>query len=84
VRIYCLSKDYHYLRISSKNTVELINEIAEDLTILLIEHDMDVVFSISDKISVFHYGELVVTDTPDNISKNEEVQKAYLGGKHSA
>lgn len=68
----------------TKNTVTLINEIAQDLTILLIEHDMDVVFSISDKISVFHYGKLVVTDTPENVSNNEEVQKAYLGGKHGA
>ena len=65
----------------TKNTVELIKQIAENITILLIEHDMDVVFSISDKISVFHYGRLLVTDVPENISTNEEVQKAYLGGK---
>lgn len=67
----------------TKNTVKLIKEVAENITILLIEHDMDVVFSISDKISVFHYGKLLVTDIPENISGNEEVQKAYLGGKHS-
>jgi len=65
----------------TRNTVKLIKEIAENITILLIEHDMDMVFSISDKISVFHYGKLLITDVPDRISANEQVQKAYLGGK---
>lgn len=68
----------------TKNTVKLIREIAQDMTILLIEHDMDVVFSISDRISVLHYGRLLVTDLPGRISANEEVQKAYLGGKYGA
>jgi len=67
-----------------KNTAMLITEIAEHTTVLLIEHDMDVVLSISDTISVFHYGSLLVTDTPENITTNEEVQRAYLGGKQSA
>lgn len=66
----------------TKNTVSLIQEIATETTILLIEHDMDVVFSISDKISVLHYGRLLVTDLPQNVRSNQEVQKAYLGGKH--
>jgi branched-chain amino acid transport system ATP-binding protein len=68
----------------TKNTVSLVQEIAKDMTILLIEHDMDVVFSISDKISVLHYGRLLITDLPQNVRKNIEVQQAYLGGKHSA
>lgn len=66
----------------TRNTVKLIKEIAENITILLIEHDMDMVFSISDRISVFHYGKLLITDVPHKISANEEVQKAYLGGKN--
>ncbi|MCF8129965.1 MAG: ABC transporter ATP-binding protein [Deltaproteobacteria bacterium] len=65
----------------TQNTVKLIKEIAENISILLIEHDMDMVFSISNKISVFHYGKLLITDVPDRISANEQVQKAYLGGK---
>ncbi len=65
----------------TRNTVSLIQEIAENISILLIEHDMDMVFSISDKISVFHYGKLLITDVPDKISANEQVQNAYLGGK---
>jgi branched-chain amino acid transport system ATP-binding protein len=67
----------------TQNTVKLIKEIAENVTILLIEHDMDMVFSISDKISVFHYGRLLITDIPENVSANEEVQNAYLGGEQS-
>jgi branched-chain amino acid transport system ATP-binding protein len=65
----------------TQNTVKLIKEIAENVTILLIEHDMDMVFTISDKISVFHYGKLLITDTPEKVSANEEVQNAYLGGE---
>jgi branched-chain amino acid transport system ATP-binding protein len=68
----------------TKNTVKLIREIARNMTILLIEHDMDVVFSISDRISVLHYGKLLVTDFPEKVSTNEEVQRAYLGGKYGA
>lgn len=68
----------------TKNTIDLINEISRNLTILIIEHDMDFVFSISDKVSVFHYGRLIATDSPADISKNEEVQRAYLGGKYGA
>lgn len=65
----------------TQNTVKLIKEIAQNVTILLIEHDMDMVFAISDQISVFHYGKLLVTDVPEKISANEDVQNAYLGGK---
>ncbi len=65
----------------TRNTVALIKEIAQNVTILLIEHDMDMVFAIADWISVFHYGQLLVTDVPDKISANQEVQNAYLGGK---
>ncbi|RLB36198.1 MAG: ABC transporter ATP-binding protein [Deltaproteobacteria bacterium] len=65
----------------TQETMQLIREIAQNMTILLIEHDMDVVFSISDTISVFHYGHLLVTDTPQKIRENEEVQNAYLGRK---
>lgn len=68
----------------TKNTVKLISDIAENITILLIEHDMDVVFSISDQISVFHYGKLVITDVPEKVRDNEQVQQAYLGGKQGA
>ncbi|HXJ78237.1 MAG TPA: ABC transporter ATP-binding protein [Candidatus Methylomirabilis sp.] len=53
---------------------------AGGLTILLVEHDMDVVFDLADRISVLHLGQLIAEGTPTEIRANVEVQKAYLGG----
>ena len=50
-----------------------------DQTILLIEHDMDAVFALADRISVLVYGCVIATDTPDAIRANEDVRRAYLG-----
>ncbi len=63
-------------------TVELIEEIQEqyEVTILLIEHDMDVVLSISDQITVLDQGSIITTGTPEAVQDNEAVQNAYLGG----
>ena len=59
--------------------VEIIRELKGKLTILLIEHDMDVVFTLADKITVLLNGRCIVTDNPKSIRKNPEVKKAYLG-----
>ena len=63
-------------------TVAVIRQIARDrrLTIILVEHDMDVVFDLAARISVLHFGQLIAEGTPDAIRANAEVQKAYLGG----
>ncbi len=58
---------------------ELISDLKGEITILLVEHDMQAVFSLADRISVLVQGEIVVTDTPDAIRKNKLVQEAYLG-----
>ena len=59
--------------------VEIMRDLKGKLTILLIEHDMDVVFTLADKITVLLNGRCIVTDNPKSIRKNPEVKKAYLG-----
>ncbi len=63
-------------------TVAVIRQVArrQRLTILLVEHDMDVVFDLADLISVLHFGQLIAEGTPDQIRANADVQRAYLGG----
>ena len=63
----------------SSEMVEILKELKGKLTILLIEHDMDVVFTLADKITVLLNGRCIATDSPESIRKNPEVKKAYLG-----
>jgi len=59
--------------------IELIREVTKGKTLLVVEHDMNVVFSLCDRISVLVYGELLATGTPEEIRANRAVQEAYLG-----
>jgi branched-chain amino acid transport system ATP-binding protein len=63
-------------------TMELIGKITREkgLTLLFTEHDMEVVFSISQRIMVLHQGRLIAEGTPEEVRRNPEVQKVYLGG----
>lgn len=65
----------------TRQAVALITRIAreENLTVLFVEHDMEVVFGIADWVTVLHRGRVLGEGTPDDIRRNEEVQKAYLG-----
>src|SRR5207248_3940108 len=60
------------------NAVELIRSVSQGRTLIIVEHDMGVVFDLADRISVLVYGEIVATDTPEKIRANKSVQAAYL------
>ena len=64
-----------------RTTVELLKRLWKETgtTLLFIEHDMDIVFDISQLIRVLHYGELIAEGSPDDIAKNSKVIDAYLG-----
>ncbi|NBW45906.1 MAG: ABC transporter ATP-binding protein [Betaproteobacteria bacterium] len=59
--------------------VELIRKVSEGKTLIIVEHDMGVVFDLADRISVLVYGQVIATDTPERIRSNAAVQEAYLG-----
>ena len=63
----------------AENAVELIRRITEGKTLVMVEHDMNIVFDVADRISVLVYGELIASDIPENIRNNPRVQEAYLG-----
>ncbi|MGC4007493.1 MAG: ABC transporter ATP-binding protein [Pirellulales bacterium] len=67
-------------RSESDAAVELIRKVTVGKTLLMVEHDMSVVFGLADKIAVVVYGEVIACDTPSNIRNNAKVQEAYLGG----
>jgi branched-chain amino acid transport system ATP-binding protein len=66
-------------RDETHNAVALIRKLTENKTVVIIEHDMDVVFSLADRITVLHYGRILATGTPDEIRQNQDVKDAYLG-----
>jgi branched-chain amino acid transport system ATP-binding protein len=59
--------------------VALIRRVTEGKTLVMVEHDMGVVFDLADRISVLVYGQIVASDTPDRIRENPVVREAYLG-----
>ena len=70
-------------RRDTNNTIELLKGIGHrGITMIVIEHDMHVVFSLADRISVLAQGHVIVENTPDRIKGDERVQEAYLGGAH--
>ncbi len=65
-----------------KRISEFMKKLSSQLTLIVVEHDMDVVLSISDHIVVMHQGKMLAQGTPDEIRGNDKVQEAYLGGQY--
>jgi branched-chain amino acid transport system ATP-binding protein len=67
----------------SQRMVALLKELRKEVTVVLVEHDMEAVFALADRISVLVYGRLIACGKPDEIRNNEEVKRAYLGDQHA-
>ena len=63
----------------TRTAVELIRRLTEGKTVVIIEHDMDVVFSLADRITVLHLGSILATGSPEEIRNKQAVKDAYLG-----
>lgn len=63
----------------TRQAIKLIDRVTKGKTLLIIEHDMEVIFSLADVITVMHYGEIVATGSPEEIRKDQKVKEAYLG-----
>ena len=66
----------------SARMVTLLKELRKEVTIVLVEHDMEAVFALADRITVLVYGRVIASGDPDAIRSNEEVKRAYLGDQH--
>jgi len=62
-----------------ENIIKILRQLKARKTIVLIEHDMDVVFALADRVTVMVYGRIIATDSPENIKNNNVVREAYLG-----
>ena len=63
-------------------TVKLLKSISQDRTMIIIDHDMDALFELAERVTVLQEGRVLVEGTPDEIKKSKAVQEAYLGGVH--
>jgi len=78
-RLLCLDEPTAGMSTAETNeTMELVRRIAKDLTILIVEHDMEVVMELADRITVLHYGAILAEGTPEEIQDNPKVLEVYL------
>jgi branched-chain amino acid transport system ATP-binding protein len=71
-------------RRESELMVRLLSELKRRRTIMLVEHDMDAVFALADRITVLVYGRAIASGPPEEVRSSAEVRKAYLGDRHAA
>ena len=69
-------------RSETERAIQLVRKVTEGKTLIMVEHDMGVVFGLADRISVLVYGEIIATGTQEEIQANAAVQEAYLGAVH--
>ena len=78
-KLLCLDEPTAGMSVAETHaTVELVRRIAKDLTILIVEHDMEVVMGLASRITVLHYGEVLAEGAPAEIQANPRVQEVYL------
>lgn len=65
----------------TSDIIELVRGLKRDISVLFISHNIDVIFSIADRITVLHYGEVVTEGTPEEIQNDQKVKQIYLGYK---
>jgi branched-chain amino acid transport system ATP-binding protein len=63
----------------SARMIALLRALKTELTMVLVEHDMEAVFALADRITVLLYGRILASGTPDEVRASEEVRRAYLG-----
>lgn len=70
--------------VETRRTADLIRQLSEKLSIVLVEHDMEVVMAIAQQISVFHQGRIIAEGSPDEIKNDDDVQRVYLRSSDAA
>ncbi len=68
----------------SADLINMIRSLGADITVLIVAHDMDLVFGLADRILVLHYGEIVAEGTPEKIQADSRVKEIYIGTKEGA
>lgn len=63
----------------SARLTELVHELPREITVVIVEHDLDVVFALAERVTVLHLGKVLLTGSPDEVRGSPEVQEAYLG-----
>ena len=65
----------------SSEITQLIHQLGKDIAVLLVAHDMDLVFGVADRIIVLHYGHIITQGTCDEISRDIKVKEIYMGNE---